>query len=186
MKTYIEKNFDLEALRKINLQEVGAYYDVPRENFEEEKLEELGYDLEDYMTSVIADEMTINEYGLWDNVEYSYTDEDERADFLHGLMNYKAYDHFLVVLFNSRWTGASGYKIFSNYIDCFVRDYDCTMYVVDSTPRGKCLLMRETHHDVPMGHSSIIIGLTNREYEKLQNMDFEKVINFAEKWFESL
>ena len=89
------------------------------------------------------------------------------------------YSHYLVVLFNSRWTNASGYKIFDKYIDCFIRDYDVSMYVKSSSGKGKSLGLREYHHDKPMGHESIIIGLTEAEYEKLENMSIEDIISYG-------
>ena len=108
-------------------------------------------------------------------------DEIEINDYFKQLMNYKKYNHYLVVLFNSRWTGASGYKIFDNYMECFYRDYDNTMYVKGSSRSGKYLKLREYHHDKPMGHDSIIIGLTDREYEKLDNMNIDEIIDFGKE-----
>ena len=94
-------------------------------------------------------------------------------------MNYNKYNHYLVVLFNSTWNNASGYKIFDKYDECFYRDYDNSMYVIGSSRSGKYLELREYHHDKPMGHNSIIIGLTDTEFEKLDRKGIQEIIDFG-------
>ena len=47
--------------------------------------------------------------------------------------------------------------------------------------KGKILKIREYSHDVPTGHDTIIIGLTDTEYEKLVYSNFESVIKFAQE-----
>ena len=181
MRTYIDRNFEREYLKRVDLQQVGVYYSVPIRDIFEEKRAEFDYeDLEN--DTILLDRYSIDsgEYvENYDNIEYDYTDEIEIDDYFKQLMNYKKYNHYLVVLFNSRWTGASGYKIFDDYMECFYRDYDNTMYVKGSSRSGKYLKLREYHHDKPMGHDSIIIGLTDREYEKLDNMNIDKIIDFG-------
>ena len=44
---------------------------------------------------------------------------------------------------------------------------------------GKYLKLREYHHGKPMGHDSLIIGLTDREYEKIDNMNIDEIIDFG-------
>ena len=173
---------ELKKTKDIDLQQVGTYYSVPIKDIFEEKRKEFDFEnLDDYILlnkySIDSGEYVEN----YNNINYEYTDELEIDYYFHQLMNYKKYNHYLVVLFNSRWNGASGYKIFNNYMDCFCRDYDNTMYVKGSSKMGKYLKLREYHHDNPMGHDSIIIGLTDREYEKLDNMNIEQIIDFATK-----
>jgi hypothetical protein len=96
-------------------------------------------------------------------------------------MNYKQYNHYLVILFNSTWTNASGYKFFDDYMKCFYRDYDSTMYIFGSSRNGKYLELFEYHHDKPMGHSSIIIGLTDTEYNKLSKKSIDEIVDFGKK-----
>lgn len=184
MKSYMEKEFNKEYLKKIDIQQLGTYYNVPIKDIFEEKRAEFDYeDLEN--DTILLDRYSIDsgEYvENYDNVEYDYTDEWEIEDILNNLMNYKKYNHYLVVLFNSRWTGASGYKITNDYISCFERDYDCTMKLVSGSAKGKFLELRESHHDCPTGHTSIIVGLTEKEYEKLDNMSIDKIIEFGESF----
>lgn len=184
MKSYMEKEFNKEYLKKIDIQQLGTYYTVPIKDIFKEKRAEFDYeDLEN--DTILLDRCSIDsgEYvENYDNVEYDYTDEWEIDDILSNLMNYKKYNHYLVVLFNSHWTGASGYKIFDDYMKCFYRDYDCTMKLVSGSVKGKFLELRESHHDCPTGHTSIIVGLTEKEYEKLDNMSIDKIIEFGESF----
>ena len=180
MKTYVDKNFNRDYLKRVDLQQVGAYYSIPIQDIYENKREE--FDYENMEDRILIDRATLDsgEYvENFDNVEYDYTDEIEIDDYLTSLMNCKQYSHYLVVLFNARWTNASGYKFFDNYTECFYRDYDNTMYVKGSSRSGKYLKLKEYHHDKPMGHDSIIIGLTDTEYDKLQNKNIDEIINYG-------
>ena len=180
MKTYVEKNFSKDYLKMMNIQEVGVYYNVPIKDIYEDKRNE--FDYEDENDYVLLDKISIDSgYYIenFDNIDYDYTDEDEIEDTIMQLMNYDKYNHYLVVLFNSTWTNASGYKIFDKYDECFYRDYDNSMYVIGSSRSGKYLELREYHHDKPMGHNSIIIGLTDTEFEKLDRKGIQEIIDFG-------
>ncbi len=183
MKSYAEKNFSKDYLEKVDIQNVGVYYDVPIENIAENKLGE--FDIDEEQTSILLDHHSIynsDEYVIdTSDISYEYTDEYEIDDFISGLMNYKAYDHYLVVLFGAKWNGASGYKIFNSYKECFCRDYDVSMYYKGSSSKGKVLSLKEYHHDCPMGHTSVIVGLTENEYQKLLYKDIDDIIQFGEK-----
>lgn len=180
MKTYVEKNFGKDYLKQMNIQEVGVYYSVPIKDIYEDKRNE--FDYEDLNDSVLLDKISIDSgYYVenFDNIEYDYTDEVEIEETIMQLMNYNKYNHYLVVLFNSTWNNASGYKFFDKYDECFYRDYDNSMYVIGSSRSGKYLELREYHHDKPMGHNSIIIGLTDTEFEKLDRKGIQEIIDFG-------
>lgn len=181
-KTYIDKFFSREYLTKMDIQKYGVYYNVPIENIKKEKLDEL-YIEEDDETALL-DGNSIYDFDYldsYDDIEYEYTDESDIEYFLSELMDSKKYSRFLVVAFNCTWNGASGYSFKDDYIDCFVRNYDSTMYITGSSRSGKYLELRESHHDVPMGHTTIVIGLTDSEYEKLENKDVEYIINYGKE-----
>lgn len=188
MKTYVDKYFSRDFFKTTDLQQVGVYYNVPVENIKKDKLGEFDYD-ED-VSCIMLDANTIynsDEYvESYDGIDYGYTDEYEIDDVLSCLMDVKKYNRFLVVAFNCTWSGASGYSIKDNYIDCFVRNYDSTMYVVGSSKNGKYLEARESHHDVPCGHKTIIVGLTDKEYEKLENKDVDYVINYGKNCLDKI
>lgn len=111
--------------------------------------------------------------------EYDYEfNEDEFLDFMEQFL--KEYDHYLVVAYSSNWRGQTGYRFTDNIIDTVYRKYDVTQNIIGGTNSRKSLLIKEYHHDVPMGHETIIIGLTEKEYEKLDYSSFEDIIEFAD------
>lgn len=181
--SYASKYFDLDYLKKVNIQEIGVYYTIPIKNIKEDKRNEFDYeDLEDYIT---LDSETINDSDYiedYSNIEYDYTDTWEIEDFLGNLMNTKKYEHYLVLLDYATWCNSSGVKIFNDYKECFYRNYDSSMYYEDSSKKGKILTLREYHHDKPTGHNTYIIGLTETEYNKLENKSIEYLIDYARKY----
>lgn len=111
--------------------------------------------------------------------EYDYEfNEDEFLNFMEQFL--KEYDHYLVVAYSSNWRGQTGYRFTDNIIDTVYRKYDVTQNIIGGTNSRKSLLIKEYHHDVPMGHETIIIGLTEKEYEKLDYSSFEDIIEFAD------
>lgn len=128
-----------------------------------------GYNVKDLM------KIDIQEVGNEYDYEFS---EDEFLDFMEQFL--KEYDHYLVVAYSSNWRGQTGYRFTDNIIDTVYRKYDVTQNIIGGTNSRKSLLIKEYHHDVPMGHETIIIGLTEKEYEKLNYSSFEDIIEFAD------
>lgn len=128
-----------------------------------------GYNVKDLM------KIDIQEVGNYEGYEFS---EDEFLDFMEQFL--KEYDHYLVVAYSSNWRGQTGYRFTDNIIDTVYRKYDVTQNIIGGTNSRKSLLIMEYHHDVPMGHETIIIGLTDKEYEKLDYSSFEDIIDFAD------
>lgn len=183
-REYASKSLNVEYLKKVDLQEVGGYYSIAVEGLTEKAFKEYGFDdSEEYVsisqTDIYNDDI-VKDSSLIRYNDY-YFDEYEWESTVVDLMN-SNYNHYLVVLCNSTWNGASGLKIFDKYEDCFKRDYDCSMYYVKSSTKGKVLELKEHHHDIPTGHKSMIIGLTDREFERLDNMSWEEQFKFAQKY----
>ena len=128
-----------------------------------------GYNVNDLM------KIDIQEVGNYEGYEFS---EDELLDFMEQFL--KEYDHYLVVAYNSNWRGQTGYRFTDNIIDTIYRNYDVTQNIIGGTNSRKSLLIMEYHHDVPMGHETIIVGLTEKEYEKLDYSSVEEIIKFAD------
>lgn len=128
-----------------------------------------GYNVKDLM------KIDIQEVGNYEGYEFS---EDELLGFMEQFL--KEYDHYLVVAYNSNWRGQTGYRFTDNIIDTVYRNYDVTQNIIGGTNSKKSLLIKEYHHDVPMGHETIIIGLTEKEYEKLDYSSVEDIIKFAD------
>ena len=185
MKSYAERHsyYRADLLPEIELQSVGVYYRVPVKDLTEEWQKYCEEDQEyELVSQYDIDKDCLENY---DNLEYDYTDDYEITEMLNGLMN-PNYNHYLVVLFNSTWNNASGCAIFNDYQKCFYRSYDCHMYVSGSSKNGKYLRLCESHHDKPCGHTTLIMGLTDREYEKIDRMDIDEVIDFGKSCLEKI
>lgn len=121
-----------------------------------------------------------------DMVDYEYIDiydpyyDDTFEDLLSLLI--RDADHYLVFASGCRWDGSSGYKFASSRHETVYRPYDTTIMPVAVSPNGKTLVCRESSHDVPMGSTTIIVALTEKEFERLENAkSFETIRKFAEK-----
>lgn len=105
------------------------------------------------------------------NFLYDYEEE------LHYIL--KDYEHYLTFAFNCTWNNASGYKIYNDILGAFGRDYDYTQELISVSKGNKSCLLKEYHHDKPLGHNVVIVGLTEQEYNKLVNTSFEEIEKFA-------
>lgn len=114
-------------------------------------------------------------YNIFKNYNFIF-DYDLQEDYISDLINQCfTYDNYLLFSRNYGWDARIAYKIASNDIDLFYRDYDTNLYYENSTKNGKIIKMVETSHDAPMGSTFYYIGLTNQEYEKIEqngNIDY--------------
>lgn len=188
MKSYVERNFGKDYVKKVNIKEVGIYYTVPACDIIEEKRDE--FDIENFDSEyVMLDKYTIDNGDYlyrYCNLSYDYTDDLEYQSFINDLMDYKKYNNYLVVAYNCTWNHASGFKFVKDYKDCFYRNYDVSQYVTGSSKGGKTLELKEYHHDVPMGHKVIIVGLTDSEYYDLEDKCFDDIDNYINKQLQNI
>ena len=188
MKSYVERNFGKDYVKKVNIKEVGIYYTVPACDIIEEKRDE--FDIENFDSEyVMLDKYTIDNGDYlyrYCNLSYDYTDDLEYQSFINDLMDYKKYNNYLVVAYNCTWNHASGFKFVKDYKDCFYRNYDVSQYVTGSSKGGKTLELKEYHHDVPMGHKVIIVGLTDSEYYDLEDKNFDDIDNYINKQLQNI
>ena len=185
MKPYALKNFSERFVKDTNIQDVGSYVWTPYLNIKSEYRDDFEiYDDEEYASVSIPyiekDEL------LDDPLNYEWCmgsdfDHWEYYDFISQLI--KTTNHYLVCAYKCDWRGRTGYKFVDTLEDAFARDYDCHQYYSGGSQGGKSIRITEYSHDVPMGHSTMIIGLTDKEYEKLSywNVDFETIIEFANR-----
>ena len=189
MKIYATRYMNPEFIKKVNIPEYGEYVWTPYLNIKEEYRNE--YDIvdpEEYASVTVwvcdLDEYCEDPY----NYEYcmgSYRDEYMYEDFISELI--KPYDHYLVCTYNCTWNGSNGYTIADSLKEALSRSYDYHQYFVGGSRGGKSMMLCEYSHDVPMGHSTMIIGLTDREYDKLTLCEnFETIINFADRISKSI
>lgn len=181
MKTYAEKYHSREHLMNNDIQYIGAEVWTPYSNIKSELQNDFHVsDEEDYVPIYYND----LDYYCEDTLNYDWcmgSDLDELMlrDFIDSVIGH--YDYYLICAYNSNWMGQTGYKIEDNKYKIFQRSYDVSQYIVGASARGKSLLIREFSHDVPMGHETLIIGLTEKEHNKITNAEWEKVIDFADE-----
>lgn len=113
--------------------------------------------------------------------EDNYFDDVAFSEMISSLID-PDFSHYLIVLDGSRWNGASGYKIVKSFDSVLHRGYECSIYPVKSLQKGKVLILRESHHDVPQGHPSVIVGLTLNQYNKIENMDIDQILEYGTKY----
>ena len=185
MKPYALKNFSERFVKDKNIQDVGSYVWTPYLNIKSEYRNDFEiYDDEEY-ASVSVPYTDLDEL-LDDPLNYEWCmgsdfDEWEYYDFISQLI--KPFNHYLVCAYHCDWRGRNGYKICDSLAEAFRRDYDVMQCYVGGSSGGKSICICEYSHDVPMGHSTMIIGLTDKEYERFNYWDvnFETVFEFADE-----
>lgn len=181
--SYLSKK-DLEYLKNIDIQKVGVYYTTHISNIKAERRKDYKYYvIEDGIVPICETELLNDTIDL-NYCDFNYNDEDEFYDFINNLL--KKYNHYLIIAFNSKYNGSSGYKIVDNIVDVFYREYECSQYIKNISKGGKFLLLREYSHDVPMGHYTLVMGLTDIEYEKFNNMPIENIIEVGKNKVENM
>lgn len=124
----------------------------------------------------------IDRYGIdsdavnWESGEFM---EEELEWLLESYLN--SHPHYLVFAAGCRWNGASGYKFCEDIKETVYRNYDVTLTLEEQGE--SCIKCREYSHDVPMGNITIIVGITEKEYERLEDANFEEIENFAKSKF---
>lgn len=112
----------------------------------------------------------------FDSVEF---DEDELKDILEDLIG--KHPHYLVFGRGMRWNGVSGYRFCDDIVSTCHRDYDISLVLKE---KGKNAIMcLESSHDVPLGHYTYIIGLSEEDYAKLDCVDFDEISQFVNTRF---
>ena len=92
-------------------------------------------------------------------------------------------NHYLTYVQNCIWDGAPGYRVTKNVQDAFMRDYDVSMRSFSSDDKGKWVKFNEYSHDMPNGTQTIVISLTDDEYDKIKHsVRFVYVSNFVSKF----
>ena len=173
-----------DHLKGVNLCEVGTYCEVDGQEMPEEckkRLQDAGYDFnqDDLITVWGPDVERFDipyDNALW---ESSWYDQEQADEMLAVLV--RPANHYLVFASGCRWHGASGYKFADSIRECISRGYDATIEPESVSPGGKTLVCRESSHDVPIGSTTYIVALTNREYERLRNTEFDAVYQFVQK-----
>jgi len=187
MKPYALKYFSTDFLKDADITKIGMYVWTPYSNIKDEFKNEVD---EPWTDDYDEECVPIFENNLFKfcidpmNYEYcmgSYFEEELFDEFFDNVI--KPFNHYMVCAYHCDWRGRNGYKICDSLAEAFCRDYDVTQYYVGGSSGGKSICICEHSHDVPMGHTTMIIGLTDKEYEKFNHWDvaFETVFDFADR-----
>ena len=170
------------AYKGMNILEACTYYDFKDDLTPEDLkvIRDAGFDyIEGEYQNIDGESISgwnLEDYVVWNSAEF---DELECQDLLESLIG--IHPHYLVFASGCRWNDASGYTFCDNIVDTIRRNYDvaiCYRKHID----GKALICDESSHDVPTGSTTVIVGLTDKEYKKLENAEFSEIQAFAEKF----
>ena len=128
----------------------------------------------------IYEDYDLVESGALYDDDGNYVDFDEDIVCENIAEYLKKANKYLVFASGCRWNGASGYKFADDYFGTISRSYDVSIYPESYSKGKKTLVCREYSHDVPMGSTTIIVALTDKEYERLSHSSFSDVEQFAE------
>ena len=165
----------------MNILDSCTFYEVDQTKLNSEQLRNFVGDsldegsliisLEEIKNADIPEEAIDWESGGFDREELNYilTDKIGRLP------------HYLVIACGCRWNGASGYMFTDEITKTCERSYDISLDLVEEGRNAiKC---RESSHDVPMGGTTYIIGLTEEEFELLEDKELDKLIEITEARF---
>ena len=166
----------------MNILAACTFYDVDLLKLDKDLYDTLAHDY-----SIDADcpvlripETDIEHYNIpseaidWDSCEF---DEYDLEDIMEGYIG--KYPHYLVFASGCKWNGASGYKLCDNILQTVYRNYEISLSFVEKGKRKTEFI--ESSHDVPTGSTTYIVGLTEKEYNKLVDAEFEEVERFLEQ-----
>lgn len=97
-------------------------------------------------------------YQYHEDVQIEHYSSDELRQHLKPGAGYFVYLHC------ATWNNSSGWNVLSASENPLWRSYGSTVVPAYRTSGKKVLICREYHHDKPMGHFSVIISLTETEY----------------------
>lgn len=167
-----------KRLQSMNLAELGMVYAVDWNALPEETAEKLiseGYDEPDEGTAYIS-ACDIEYFDVpYDAVDtdFVWEDDDEALYVWNELINEAGY--YLVCLKHCTWDKRNAAFITDDVFKTVSRDYDVIIRPYMQSPDRKVLVCTESSHDVPMGHLTYIVALTDEEYEMLKEGDLNAV-----------
>lgn len=127
--------------------------------------------LEEIRNADISEDAIDWQSGEFDRDELNYILTDKIGKF----------PHYLVIACNCKWNGASGYMITDEITKTCERSYDISL---DLQEEGRnAIKCRESSHDVPTGSTTYIVGISNKDFNKLEGVDLNDLIKYAESRF---
>jgi len=173
-------------MEDFNIFDACTYYIVDLRNLDEDikkKMAEEGYDYCDDEENAWLTLSDVNYLGIsLDNIDWNSGDFDEEnlEDILNNLIG--EFPHYLVFASGCTWNGRSGYKFCNNIKDTVLRNYEVSITV--SSIGADFIICNESSHDVPMGSTTYILGLSEKEYDKLSEYSFKEIEEYVYKKIE--
>lgn len=93
----------------------------------------------------------------------------------------KPHEQYLVFALGYGWRRRNAYRFKNSIEDALSVDYDNEFYIEGTTRGEKSILLKEYSHDNPMGCHWLVVGLTDREYDRLSNSEFAIIEKFAKE-----
>lgn len=160
------------SLYKVNLQNISNELRVKlSENYSLDGTESIGFI---YLSDIKKLNIPENE------TEFYMFDEYMLENILINALD--DFPHYLVFASRCKWNGESGYEFCDNIVDtCYRDDYDVNI-AVQAEVANKALVCLESSHDRPTGSHTIIVGLTEDEYEKLSEANFNEIEQYVNQF----
>ena len=165
----------------MNILESCTFYEVDQTKLNSEQLRNFVGDSLDEGSLILSLEEIKNADILEEVIDWESGEFDECM--LESLLDeiVGRYPHYLVIALGGKWNRASGYMFTNEITKTCERSYAISLDLVEEGRNAiKC---RESSHDVPMGGTTYIIGLTEEEFELLEEKELDKLIKIAEARF---
>ena len=165
----------------MNILESCTFYEVDQTKLNSEQLRNFVGDSLDEGSLILSLEEIKNADILEEVIDWESGEFDECM--LESLLDeiVGRYPHYLVIALGGKWNRASGYMFTNEITKTCERSYAISLDLVEEGKNAiKC---RESSHDVPMGGTTYIIGLTEEEFELLEEKELDKLIEIAEARF---
>jgi hypothetical protein len=139
-----------------------------------------GDDIMDFSVCVTEDQ--VEDFDYIDYYNWTF-DEDNYHEELRNITNHDKHEAFLIVFYNANWQGSTGIRIERDYRKILDFDYDVTIYhkATEETMR-QFNVFKVYSHDVPMGGTCLVVGLTYEELELVEDKSWEEQSRIAKAY----
>lgn len=167
----MKKNTDLTHLGE-------RYYNISYDSLT--KAAQADYDKEDFEEACYS--VSYEEIEDFSNINYDTDYCFDEELYYEGVEDlFKEYPHYLRITYKETWNNASGYTIDHNKEKLLYLGYEHSTYFQAQSKHRKSTYLRISSHDSPTGFNYLVIGLTETEYELLNDKCIDDIFKWAEK-----
>ena len=167
-----------------SIHDYGIFYNGPigavKREYQANFRADYGLAEDDMETRIVAD---LDVFEDERDVEYDHTDsymwEDLKKDIFH-----KPYSHYLEYSTCVNWQNHEGYR-FRTFQNALEYSYECSMDYLARSKNFRYHQFSMSSHDV-FGASHYYIGLTDKEYDWLENQELQTVLQWAKERIETV